>query len=121
MRARDCVTPDPVTVGPDSPVAEIARALDVPAGHGLFVITIGTGGIAAGLSSIMNNMPTVPVVALSIDASTTQSRAKQAMVYANVIGSDPLRSAPTCHQTRLLNALATKVRFEYNPSINRDD
>lgn len=50
----------------------------------------------------MNNMPTVLVVALLIDASTTQGMAKEAMVDTNVIGSDLPMPAPTCHQTRLL-------------------
>ena len=36
----------------------------------------------------MNNMPTVLVVALSIDASDVTDLTQQAMVYANVIGSD---------------------------------
>jgi len=68
--------------------AEIARVLDGLAGSGVLVATLGTGALAAGLSSIMNNMPTVMVVALSIHGSHAQGLAKEAMVYANVIGSD---------------------------------
>ncbi len=68
--------------------AEIARLLDWLAQQGVLVAALGTGFLAAGLSSVMNNMPTVMVVALSIDGSTAQGLAKDAMVYANVIGSD---------------------------------
>jgi arsenical pump membrane protein len=36
----------------------------------------------------MNNMPTVLVAALSIDASSATGAVKEAMVYASVIGCD---------------------------------
>ena len=49
---------------------------------------MGTGFLAAVLSSVMNNMPTVLVGALSIDASAASGAVKEAMVYANVIGCD---------------------------------
>jgi len=54
----------------------------------LWVVTVSTGFIAALLSSIMNNMPTVLVVALSVEASEVSGLARTAMVYANVVGSD---------------------------------
>ncbi|MCI0510495.1 arsenite efflux membrane protein ArsB [Chromohalobacter marismortui] len=66
----------------------IAGGLEWLGGHGPWIATLGTGFIAAGLSSVMNNMPTVLVVALSIDASDVTDLTQQAMVYANVIGSD---------------------------------
>ncbi|MBK5936169.1 arsenic transporter [Halorhodospira halophila] len=68
--------------------AEIAGALDVIAAQGVVVATLGTGFIAAFLASVMNNMPGVMVVALSIDESGASGLVKEAMIYANVIGSD---------------------------------
>jgi arsenical pump membrane protein len=66
----------------------IAGLLDYLASHGLWAATLGTGVLTALLSSIMNNMPTVLVGALSIDASQATGVVKEAMIYANVIGSD---------------------------------
>nr|WP_218951356.1 arsenic transporter [Eoetvoesiella caeni] len=66
----------------------IAGLLDYFAGHGLWATTLGTGVLTALLSSIMNNLPTVLVGALSIDASQATGVVKEAMIYANVVGSD---------------------------------
>lgn len=66
----------------------LAGLLDWFAGHGLWAATFGTGLLTAFLSSVMNNMPTVLVGALSIDASQADGAVREAMIYANVIGSD---------------------------------
>lgn len=66
----------------------LAGLLDLFAGHGIWGATLGTGFLTAGLSSVMNNMPTVLVGALSIDASSATGVIKEAMVYANIIGCD---------------------------------
>lgn len=66
----------------------IANLLNVFANYGVWGATLGTGLLAAFLSSIMNNMPTVLIGALSIDASSATGTTKEAMIYANVIGCD---------------------------------
>ncbi|RUM95347.1 arsenic transporter, partial [Pseudaminobacter arsenicus] len=67
---------------------QIAALLDVFAKGGVWGAAFGTGILTALLSSVMNNMPTVLVGALSIDASSATGVVKEAMIYANVIGSD---------------------------------
>ncbi len=66
----------------------LSEILNYLADKGLWVATIGTGFITAFLSSIMNNMPTVLIGALSIEGSEASGLIQQAMVYANVIGAD---------------------------------
>jgi arsenical pump membrane protein len=62
--------------------------LTLLAGQGVWAATLGTGLAAAILSSIMNNMPSVLIGALSIQGSEATGLVHQAMVYANVIGCD---------------------------------
>lgn len=66
----------------------LSEILNVLAEKGIWEATLGTGFITAFLSSIMNNMPTVLVGALSIEGSNATSLIKEAMIYANVIGAD---------------------------------
>ncbi|ELY3773042.1 arsenic transporter [Cronobacter dublinensis] len=66
----------------------LSAILDRFAEHGVWGATLGTGFLTAFLSSVMNNMPTVLVGALSIDGSTAQGAVKEAMIYANIIGCD---------------------------------
>ncbi|EOV8087361.1 arsenic transporter [Providencia rettgeri] len=66
----------------------LSETLNYLADKGLWVATLGTGFITALLSSIMNNMPTVLIGALSIEGSQATGVIQQAMVYANVIGAD---------------------------------
>ncbi|NBC97862.1 arsenical efflux pump membrane protein ArsB [Atlantibacter hermannii] len=68
--------------------AYLSDVLNLLAEKGLWTATFGTGFLAAFLSSVMNNMPTVLIGALSIDGSTADGVIKAAMIYANVIGCD---------------------------------
>ena len=57
--------------------------------HGHWPAAVGTGFVAAGLSSVMNNMPGVLVGALAIQQQhDVPNLTREAMVYANVIGCD---------------------------------
>ena len=67
----------------------IAAALAVFATHGIWAASLGTGILAALMSSIMNNMPSVLVGALAINhLPHLAPPIRDAMVYANIIGCD---------------------------------
>ena len=97
----------------------LAGLLDWFAGHGLWGATFGTGLLAAFLSSVMNNLPTVLVGALSIDASQADGVVREAMVYANVIGSDlgpkftPIGSLATLLWLHVLARKGIRITWGY--------
>ncbi|MFJ4155628.1 arsenic transporter [Pseudomonas sp. NPDC089752] len=66
----------------------LTHVLNGLAQHGVWAASLGTGLIAALLSSVMNNLPSVLIGALSIQASEAQGVVREAMIYANVIGCD---------------------------------
>lgn len=66
----------------------LADVIQLAADQGLFVGTLAMGFIAAILSSLMNNMPTVMINALAIDHTAASGVIKEGLIYANVIGSD---------------------------------
>ena len=97
----------------------IAGLLDYFAQGGIWGAAFGTGILTALLSSIMNNMPTVLVGALSIDATHTTGVVKDAMIYANVIGSDlgpkitPIGSLATLLWLHVLARKGMRITWGY--------
>jgi arsenical pump membrane protein len=66
--------------------SEIARGLEWLAGFGSLAATLGAGFLFAGLSAVMNNLPTVLVGSLAIHEATVTNAVREAMIYANVVG-----------------------------------
>ena len=66
----------------------LSKGLAVLAQESLLIATVGTGILSAILSSIMNNLPTVLIQAIAIEGAQAQGLVREAMVFANVIGSD---------------------------------
>jgi arsenical pump membrane protein len=97
----------------------LAGLLERAADGGVWGAAFGTGVLAAILSSIMNNMPTVLVGALSIDATHATGAVHQAMVYANVIGCDlgpkitPIGSLATLLWLHVLGQKGVKIGWGY--------
>ncbi|MBO9355567.1 arsenical efflux pump membrane protein ArsB [Bordetella petrii] len=97
----------------------LTRLLEVFAGHGVWGAAMGTGLVTAFLASVMNNLPAVLVGALAIADTSATGVVRDAMIYANVIGTDlgpkitPIGSLATLLWLHVLARKGLRITWGY--------
>lgn len=95
----------------------LSRIIEYGTRDGLLSGTMMTGFLSAVLSALMNNLPTVMITALSVDAASATGVMHQALVYAGVVGADlgpkmtPIGSLATLLWLHVLSKKGVKIRW----------
>jgi len=93
----------------------LSRAINQVQHAGLVPLTLAGGFGAAGLSAVMNNLPTVLIGCISIAGSGAHGASRLALVYSNVVGSDlgpkftPIGSLATLLWLHVLESKGIKI------------
>ncbi|POB11524.1 arsenic transporter [Sulfobacillus sp. hq2] len=97
----------------------LAHLLSALGQHGGLASVMGAGVLAAALSSVMNNMPTVLIDALAIHGAALSHGIRTLMAYANVIGCDlgpkftPIGSLATLLWLHVLDRRGIRITWGY--------
>lgn len=100
-------------------IAGLSHLLRNAAGHGPYAASIVAGFLAAALSAVMNNMPTVMVEALAIHSAHVSHQATGLLALANVVGSDlgpkltPIGSLATLLWLHVLERRGMRIGWGY--------
>lgn len=100
-------------------ISGLAHLLRSAAKEGPLTASVAGGFLAAVLSAIMNNMPTVLVEALAIHAAHVGTHMTSLMAFANVIGSDlgpkltPIGSLATLLWLHVLERRGLRIGWGY--------
>ncbi|HYG43201.1 MAG TPA: arsenic transporter [Bordetella sp.] len=99
--------------------AYLTELLERFAHHGLWSAAMGTGLVTAFLASVMNNLPAVLVGALAIADTSATGIVREAMIYANIIGTDlgpkitPIGSLATLLWLHVLARKGLRITWGY--------
>jgi len=95
--------------------AELGQVLHWLEGRGLWGATLGGGFLFAFLAAVMNNLPSVMIGSLAIAETQLGPAVREALIYANIIGSDlgpkmtPLGSLATLLWMHVLAGRGLKI------------
>jgi arsenical pump membrane protein len=93
----------------------IGQGLEWLAGQGVWAAAVGGGFLLAAMSAVMNNLPSVMIGSLAIADASLKPLAREALVYANVVGCNlgpkmtPIGSLATLLWLHALSQRGVKV------------